>query len=281
MESLRTLAEWARDCGAEALHLQEGQTPLLFGGGRLSSHGAPALPAGLFQELLAVAGQRIFLEGLGEFRIQLAPGPSVRVQPILPAPSPAQLGIPNEVVQGLVDRPGLTLVCGPPRAWAALIDGLNANTHDHIVILEQPMEWFHFHKMSMICQREHGPDFESWPEAVASSALTGCRGLAVRAPLQRRALGAVLELAKNDQWTLLHCPPWSVEEVLPQLLAVFPAEQRSFFAHRLATLAASIFSFRSSQLQALEIGTALRNLMFDGQYDMLKPTRTWELPCDP
>ena len=85
--------------------------------------------------------------------------------------TPEQLGLP-QVLSKLVMRPrGLLLVTGP--TWsgksttlASLINFLNENVDHHIITIEDPIEFYHYHKKSTINQREVGVDVPSFAEAI-------------------------------------------------------------------------------------------------------------------
>jgi twitching motility protein PilT len=73
-----------------------------------------------------------------------------------------ELGLPD-VVSTLCERPrGLILVTGPTGSGksttlAAMIDKINAERHEHILTIEDPIEYLHAHKRCLINQRELGP----------------------------------------------------------------------------------------------------------------------------
>ena len=85
--------------------------------------------------------------------------------------SPTQLGLP-EVLTRLVMRPrGLFLVTGPTGSGksttlASLVNYINENVDHHIITVEDPIEFFHYHKKSTINQREVGVDVPSFAEAI-------------------------------------------------------------------------------------------------------------------
>jgi twitching motility protein PilT len=84
---------------------------------------------------------------------------------------PEQLGLP-EVVTKMVLRPrGLFLVTGPTGSGksttlASLINYINENVDHHIITIEDPIEFYHYHKKSTINQREVGVDVPSFSEAI-------------------------------------------------------------------------------------------------------------------
>lgn len=85
--------------------------------------------------------------------------------------TPEQLGLP-EVLSKLVLRPrGLLLVTGPTGSGksttlASLINFINETVDHHIITVEDPIEFYHYHKKSTVNQREIGVDVPSFAEAI-------------------------------------------------------------------------------------------------------------------
>jgi twitching motility protein PilT len=85
--------------------------------------------------------------------------------------TPQQLGLP-EVCIKLVLRPrGLFLVTGPTGSGksttlASLVNYINENVDHHIITIEDPIEFYHYHKKSTVNQREIGVDVPSFSEAI-------------------------------------------------------------------------------------------------------------------
>lgn len=85
--------------------------------------------------------------------------------------TPEQLGLPD-VLCKLVMRPrGLFLVTGPTGSGksttlASLVNFLNETQDHHIITIEDPIEFYHYHKKSTINQREVGVDVPSFSEAI-------------------------------------------------------------------------------------------------------------------
>jgi twitching motility protein PilT len=83
----------------------------------------------------------------------------------------AELGLPP-IVSELVTKPrGLILVTGPTGSGksttlASMIDKINTDRHDHIVTIEDPIEYLHPHKGCLVNQREVGADTKSFKHAL-------------------------------------------------------------------------------------------------------------------
>ncbi len=82
-----------------------------------------------------------------------------------------EIGLP-EICLDLIRRPrGLLLVTGPTgsgksTSLATMIDHINQNFERHIVTVEDPIEFYHYHKKSVVNQREVGEDVPSFTEAL-------------------------------------------------------------------------------------------------------------------
>ena len=82
-----------------------------------------------------------------------------------------QLGVPAAIEYCITRPRGLFLVTGPTGSGksttlASIINYLNEREDHHIITIEDPIEYYHPHKKSTICQREVGVDVPSFPEAI-------------------------------------------------------------------------------------------------------------------
>lgn len=89
-------------------------------------------------------------------------------------PRPDMLGIPESVVKLYKKKRGLVLVTGPTGSGksttlASIINKANENLTDHIITLEDPIEYIHKHKKSVVNQREVGMDTLSYGNALRAA----------------------------------------------------------------------------------------------------------------
>ena len=180
--------------GASDLHLAAGHPPKVrvhgalvdAGGGRVLSS---AQTARLAREALGPGGQSsldagtevdlmIASDELGRFRVNCfrqAASASLAIRRI-PARVPrlGDLGLPP-VLGRLADRPrGLVLVSGPAGAGksttlAAMVDKINRERRCHVVTIEDPVEFVHAPRLSLISQREVGRDTKDFASAMRSA----------------------------------------------------------------------------------------------------------------
>ena len=185
------LLRYAVSIGASDLHLTAGLAPSV----RL--HGAlrpmddvPALDPTALRELifgiLPQAQRERFeadheldtshtIAGVGRFRVNLALQRGTITAALRPIPHEIpefeSLGLPEGIRRFTELRRGLVLVTGPTgsgksTSLASLVDIINRTKPLHIVTVEDPIEFLHDHKRSVVSQREVGSDTESFSEAL-------------------------------------------------------------------------------------------------------------------
>ena len=89
-------------------------------------------------------------------------------------PNPSDLGIPDSIIELGNTNKGLVLVTGPAGSGksttlACIIDAINRTQEKHIITLEDPLEFLHSHKKSIVSQREINTDTESYIMALRAS----------------------------------------------------------------------------------------------------------------
>lgn len=89
-------------------------------------------------------------------------------------PDPSDLEIPENVIHFADLKKGLILFTGPAgsgksTSLACMIDHINSTRHSHIITLEDPIEYLHMHKLSIVSQREIVTDTDSYLTALRAS----------------------------------------------------------------------------------------------------------------
>lgn len=191
---LAELLSIAVEKGASDLHLTAGRPPVLRIHGDLTFiEGKPVLTKETMPVLLEPAltaerkeelernGQVDFsygLSGLGRFRVNVFRQRSTvsAVMRLIPYEIPAfeRLGLPEVVKDFTEKNRGMVLITGPTGSGksttlACLIDIINTNRSCHIITLEDPIEYLHNHKRSLINQREIGTDTVSFAGALRAA----------------------------------------------------------------------------------------------------------------
>ncbi|GAB4558038.1 MAG: type IV pilus twitching motility protein PilT [Geothermobacteraceae bacterium] len=188
--SIHQLLKTMVDAGGSDLHITTGTPPQLrIDGQMVPLKLAPLQPADTKQlcySILTDAQKRKFEEeneldlsfgvkGLARFRgnIYMQRGALAGAFRLIPYKflSFEELGLP-EVINRIAQRPrGLVLVTGPTGSGksttlASIIDYINEHRHEHIITIEDPIEYLHPHKKCVVNQREVGADTHSFKKAL-------------------------------------------------------------------------------------------------------------------
>ena len=175
---------------ASDLHITVGVSPKCRINGELVDMGyeplAPENTLALIEQILPAGMKEQFekscdmdfaysIPGVGRYRVNIFKqrGTYALVMRIINTviPKPEVLGIPPQVVELTSKKRGLVLVTGPTGSGksttlASLIDVINSKYSRHIITLEDPIEYLHKHKLSVVNQREIGSDFSSFASAL-------------------------------------------------------------------------------------------------------------------
>lgn len=120
----------------------------------------------------------ISLPGVGRFRVNIFKQRNevglVARYIVVDIPSMQQLGLPSIAADLIERKRGLLLVVGATGSGksttlASLIDHRNSTMGGHIVTIEDPVEFIHRHKKSIVNQRELGVDTRSWENALKNT----------------------------------------------------------------------------------------------------------------
>lgn len=193
MITIEELLKAAKERKASDLHVTVGIPPKLRVNGRLMDLDYPKiLPAdvtGLIRPMLTESSMRTLKErgevdfaysipGMGRYRANVFKqrGSYSLVMRIMDKdiPTPEELGLPPSVVELTKKTRGLILVTGPAGSGksttlASLLNIINENYNMHIITLEDPIEYLHDHKRSVVSQREIGLDSASYAGAIRAA----------------------------------------------------------------------------------------------------------------
>lgn len=176
-----------------------------------------------------------FLPGIGRFRVNIYMaqqnfGASFRV--ILPKiKSIDELGLPQIVKQFCLRKSGLVIVTGPTgsgksTSLAAIIDLINQQRNCRIIIIEDPVEYLHEHKKSMVIQREVHADTSSFPLALRQTLRQDPNVICVGEMRDLETISTVLTAAETGHlvFSTLHTP--DTVESINRIIDVFPPHQQ-------------------------------------------------------
>src|SRR5216684_6405604 len=219
------------------------------------------------------------IQGLARFRCNVfrqrgAVGAAIRVIPHK-IRSFDELGLPP-IVQQLADRPkGLVLVTGPTGSGksttlAAMIDKINNERHEHIMTIEDPIEFVHPHKSCLVNQREVFSDTSSFQRALKSILRQDPDVVLVGEMRDLETIAAALTIAETGHLTFGTLHTNSCAQTMNRIIDVFPTAQQSQVRSQLALVLEGVLSqtlipkIGGGRVMSLEIMTAtpaIRNLI--------------------
>src|SRR5471032_1985094 len=143
-----------------------------------------------------------------------------------------QLGLPA-VVSKLCDKPrGLVLVTGPTGSGksttlAAMIDKINSERHDHILTIEDPIEFIHPHKNCLVNQREVHSDTDSFSGALRAALREDPDVVLIGEMRDLETVEAALTIAETGHLTFGTLHTNSAAQTINRIIDIFPASQQS------------------------------------------------------
>jgi twitching motility protein PilT len=144
----------------------------------------------------------------------------------------AQLGLPDEVANVARLPRGLVLVTGPTGSGksttlATMIDLVNSEYPKHIVTVEDPIEFFHRHKQSIINQREVGEDTQSFHNALRSVLRQAPDVILVGEMRDYETIGAAVTAAETGHLVMGTLHTNTASEAIDRIVDVFPEAQQA------------------------------------------------------
>src|SRR5204862_6485592 len=142
-----------------------------------------------------------------------------------------ELGIPS-TLHALAEKPrGLVLVTGPTGSGksttlAALIDEINRTRSEHILTIEDPIEFLHRHKRCIVNQREIGPDATTFAEALRAALRQDPDVILVGEMRDLETISTALTAAETGHLVFGTLHTQSAPSTIDRIIDVFPAEQQ-------------------------------------------------------
>jgi twitching motility protein PilT len=187
-----------------------------------------------------------------------------------------ELGLPA-IVEQMADRPkGLILVTGPTGSGksttlAAMVDKVNSERSEHIVTIEDPIEFVHQHKKCMVNQREVFSDTHSFKNALKSILRQDPDVVLVGEMRDLETISAALTIAETGHLTLGTLHTNSCAQTINRIIDVFPTNQQAQVRAQLSLVLEGVLSQqliptadgrgRAMSLEIMVATPAIRNLI--------------------
>ena len=164
-------------------------------------------------------------------------------------PTIEELNMP-EVLYKLADKPqGLILVTGPTGSGksttlAAMIDYINTNKAKHIITLEDPIEYLHTHKKSVINQREVGVDTMSFANGLRAALRQDPDIILVGEMRDLETISTAVTAAETGHLVMATLHTSSAATTIDRIIDIFPPHQQRQIRVQLANVLVGIVSQR-------------------------------------
>ncbi len=312
MASLYDLLKIMIEKGASDLHISTGTPPRIRVDGKLVSLQAnplsPADTKALCYSILTDAQKHRFEEnneldlsfgvkGLSRFRANIfmqrgAVAGAFRTIPFN-IKTFAELGLPD-IVAELTKKPrGLILVTGPTGSGksttlATMIDKINQERQDHIITIEDPIEYLHPHKKCLVNQREVNADTDSFKSALKYILRQDPDVVLIGEMRDLETIEAALTVSETGHLTFATLHTNSAVQTINRIVDVFPAHQQDQVRVQLSFVLEGIISQQlipkrigTGRVLAMEIlipSLAIRNLIREDKvhqiYSMMQAGQT-------
>jgi twitching motility protein PilT len=249
--SIDTLLEWMVGRNASDLHLTVGSQPAVRVNGHLHRmENFPALSPEdtrqlLYRILNTEQQKRLEIDrqidlsysipGVARFRVNIYSQRESLAGAFRMIPDALktleELGLPTSLYQ-LANRPrGLVLVTGPTGSGksttlAALIDEINRTRADHIITIEDPIEFLHRHKKCMVNQREIGPDATSFADALRGALRQDPDVILLGEMRDLETISTALTAAETGHLVFATLHTQDAASTIDRVIDVFPAAQQ-------------------------------------------------------
>ena len=302
--SVDELLRKAKELEASDLHLTPGSEPVVRVRGhleRLESYDTltPETVRELVYKILSTVQQKILetkrsvdlaysLPGVARFRVnaffqRASIGAAFRTIPA-EIKSLDELGLPTHIGE-FADIPrGLVLVTGPTGSGksttlATLIDQINRTRHDHILTIEDPIEFLHWHRSCIVNQREIGTDATTFADGLRAALRQDPDVILVGEMRDLETISTALTAAETGHLVFATLHTQTAPQTIDRIIDVFPAEQQQQVRIQLASTLQGVITQaliptadgrgRIAALEILVPDDAVRNLIRQGKIEQI------------
>ncbi len=158
-----------------------------------------------------------------------------------------QIGLPQTMKELLYRPRGLILVtgptgCGKTTTLATMIDFINSNREVHLLTIEDPIEYYHEHKMGIVTQRELGVDVPSFSEAVMRGLRQDPDVMLVGEMRDLSTMEAAITAAETGHLVLATLHTTGATRTVDRIIDAFPTHQQEQIRTQLSVSMLAVIS---------------------------------------
>ncbi len=297
--SVEEILSKAKEAGASDVHITVGIPPKMRVNGKLiTMDGIKLLPSDTMEIAIHVMNEKqkqhfeeygevdmsFAIPGEGRYRVNIYKqrgsiamafrlvGTSI--------PTPQELGVPQSVIDLYQKKRGLVLVTGPTGSGksttlASLIDTINNNREAHVITLEDPIEYLHQHKQSIVNQREIGLDSTNYAHALRAALREDPDVIFVGEMRDFETISTAITAAETGHLVFSTLHTIGAASTVDRVIDVFPPHQQQQIRVQLANVLEAVISQQliptidgSGRVAAFEVlhnNPAVRNLIREGK----------------
>ena len=179
---------------------------------------------------------------------------------------------------------GFVLICGPSSqgkstTLATLIDEINHTRAEHVITIEDPIEYVFHHQKAIVSQREIRADTHSWQIALRSCLREDPDVVMIGEMRDYETIAAALTIAETGHLVFATLHTNSASQTIDRIIDVFPANQQAQIKTQLASVLEAVLSQRllpslsGGRIPAVEIlvnTPAVANAVREGKIQMLE-----------
>jgi twitching motility protein PilU len=174
--------------------------------------------------------------GIGRFRVNafVQMGQVGLVLRTIPSKIPTieELGLPQVLKNVALAKRGICIMVGATGSGksttlAAMVDWRNENTHEHIVTIEDPVEFVHQHKNCIITQREVGLDTENWEIALKNTLRQAPNVILMGEIRDRETMEHAISFAETGHLCMATLHANSANQAMERIINFFPQERHA------------------------------------------------------
>ena len=194
-------------------------------------------------------------------------------------PDAEQLHIPPTVTGLYKTRKGLVLVTGSAGSGksttlACIIDRINRNFHDHIITIEDPIEFLHTHYNSIVSQREISHDTEGYAKALRAALRQSPDVILLGEMRDFETIQTAITAAETGQLVLSTLHTVGAAKTIDRVIDVFPPDQQQQIRIQLSMVLQAVVSQQlvptvdgalRPAFEIMVVNSAIRNLIREGK----------------
>lgn len=195
-------------------------------------------------------------------------------------PDPAALHIPPLVTQLVSEnRNGMILVTGPAGSGksttlACMIDRINSERSGHIITIEDPIEYLHAHKKSLVSQREIPGDAASFARALRGALRQAPDVIMLGEMRDHETMQTALTAAETGHMLLSSLHTVGAAKTIDRIIDTFPANQQQQVRVQLSMVLRAVISQRlvpttdggqTPVFEVMTLNSAVQNMIRDGK----------------